>query len=63
MTPRNISKAGGRLLFPFIDGNAGLINDPVMIKLSNDKFWLSIADGDVLFMQPDWLWGAGSTQR
>ena len=50
MTPRNISKAtmGDCLYLPIIDGNAGLINDPVMIKLSENKFWLSIADSDVL---------------
>ena len=50
MTPRNISRAkvGDCLYLPIIDGNAGLINDPVMIKLSENKFWLSIADSDVL---------------
>ena len=50
MTPRNISKAkvGDCLYLPIIDGNAGLLNDPVMIKLSENKFWLSIADSDVL---------------
>ena len=50
MTPRNISKAkvGDCLYIPIIDGNASMINDPVMLKLSENKFWLSIADSDVL---------------
>jgi len=50
MTPRDISKAlvGDCLYIPIIDADAGLINDPVMLKLSEDRFWLSIADSDVL---------------
>ena len=50
MTPRNIARAsiGDCLYIPLIDENAGLINDPVLLKLSKDKFWLSIADSDVL---------------
>lgn len=50
MTPRDIGKAkvGDCLYIPIIDANAGLINDPVMLKLAEDRFWLSIADSDVL---------------
>ena len=50
MTPRDISKAkmGDCLYIPIIDAHAGLINDPVMLKLAEDRFWLSIADSDVL---------------
>jgi dimethylsulfoniopropionate demethylase len=50
ITPRNISKAkiGDCFYIPIIDANAGLINDPVMLKLAEDRFWLSIADSDVL---------------
>lgn len=50
MTPRDISKAkvGDCLYVPLIDDRAGLINDPVLLKLSDDTFWLSIADSDVL---------------
>jgi dimethylsulfoniopropionate demethylase len=50
MTPRDIGKAiiGDCFYVPIIDANAGLINDPVMLKLAEDKFWLSIADSDVL---------------
>ncbi|MEK6204931.1 MAG: dimethylsulfoniopropionate demethylase [Amylibacter sp.] len=50
MTPRDIGKAlvGDCFYVPIIDADAGLINDPVMLKLAEDKFWLSIADSDVL---------------
>ncbi len=50
MTPRDIKKArvGDCFYIPIIAPNAGLINDPVMLKLAEDSFWLSIADSDVL---------------
>ena len=50
MTPRDINQAlvGDCFYIPIIDADAGLINDPVMLKLAEDKFWLSIADSDVL---------------
>ena len=50
MTPRDINQAlvGDCFYVPIIDADAGLINDPVMLKLAEDKFWLSIADSDVL---------------
>ena len=50
MTPRNISKAdvGDCYYLPIIDENAGIINDPVLLKLGKERFWLSIADSDVL---------------
>lgn len=50
MTPRKISgaKVGDCLYVPIVDPNGGMINDPVLLKLSDDKFWLSIADSDVL---------------
>ena len=50
ITPRDLSKAvpGKCLYVPLITEEAGLINDPVLLKISNSKFWLSIADSDVL---------------
>ena len=55
MTPRDISRAaiGQCLYVPLIDEHAGMINDPVLLKLADDRFWLSIADSDVL------LWAKG----
>ena len=50
MTPRKISEAkiGDCMYIPIIDDKAGIINDPVMLKLSETCYWLSIADSDVL---------------
>ncbi len=50
MTPRSISSArvGECLYVPIVDHTGGLINDPVLLKLADDRFWLSIADSDVL---------------
>ncbi len=50
MTPRNVGKAkiSDCLYLPILDDQAGLINDPVLLKLAEDRFWLSIADSDVL---------------
>ncbi len=55
MTPRDLrtAVAGQCLYTPLIDNNAGLLNDPVLLKLSEDHYWLSIADSDVL------LWAKG----
>ena len=33
---------------PIIDDNAGLINDPVILKLGEERWWISIADSDVI---------------
>jgi len=50
MTCRDLSNAKeGRCYYcPIIDDNAGLINDPVVLKINNNKWWLSIADSDVI---------------
>jgi len=61
MTPRDISKAavGHCLYVPIVDETGGLINDPVLLKLTNDRFWLSIADSDVLLYAKGLAIGAG----
>ena len=50
MTPRDLrqAKIGQCLYITLIDQNAGMINDPILLKLGEDHFWLSIADSDVL---------------
>ena len=30
-------------------GSGNLVNDPVVLKLAEDKWWISIADSDVIF--------------
>ncbi len=55
MTPRDLSRAvvGQCVYAPLVDVDGGLVNDPVILKLDEDRFWLSIADSDVL------LWAKG----
>ena len=55
MTPRSIKKmeTGKCFYIPIIDETAGMINDPVLLKLDDDMFWISIADSDIL------LWAKG----
>jgi dimethylsulfoniopropionate demethylase len=55
MTPRDLSKAtiGQCLYAPLVDEAGGMINDPVILKLTEDRFWISISDSDVL------LWAKG----
>ena len=51
MTCRDLSKSKiGRCYYcPLIDNDGNLINDPVILKLSEDRWWISIADSDVIF--------------
>lgn len=55
MTPRDLSRArvGQCLYAPLIDEQAGMINDPICLKLAEDCYRFSIADSDVL------LWAKG----
>jgi dimethylsulfoniopropionate demethylase len=50
MTCRDLSKSkDGRCYYcPIIDDQAGIINDPVVLRLSHEKWWISIADSDVI---------------
>jgi len=50
MTCRDLSKSKvGRCYYcPIIDDNAGLVNDPVILKIDENRWWISIADSDVI---------------
>ena len=50
LTPRDIKKCavGQAMYAPFLDFDGGFLNDPVMLKISEDCYWFSIADGDSL---------------
>ena len=49
MTCRNLSKAKvGRCFYaPIIDEQGNMINDPIILKLDENKWWISLADSDV----------------
>jgi aminomethyltransferase len=55
LTPRDLSRCavgqGKYVLITAEDG--GIINDPVLLRLGEDHFWLALADSDVL------LWAKG----
>ena len=50
LTPRNIKKcAKGQAMYaPFLDFKGGFINDPVLLKIDENCYWFSLADGDAL---------------
>jgi len=51
LTPRDLSKlAVGQCKYVLITNNeGGILNDPVLLRLAENHFWLSLADSDVLF--------------
>jgi len=55
LTPRNLSKcAVGQCKYVFITtAEGGMVNDPILLRLGENHFWLSLADSDVL------LWAKG----
>jgi len=55
LTPRDLSKlAIGQCKYVLITNNeGGILNDPVLLRLAENHFWLSLADSDIL------LWAQG----
>ncbi|MEM9432687.1 MAG: glycine cleavage T C-terminal barrel domain-containing protein [Pseudomonadota bacterium] len=49
LTPRNLEKTrvGQGRYIPLCDHAGWLINDPVLLKLNTEKYWLSVADSDI----------------
>jgi len=50
LTPRNLSTcAVGQCKYVLLTTErGGIVNDPVLLRLAEDRFWLSLADSDVL---------------
>lgn len=55
LTPRDLSKlAVGQCKYILItNADGGILNDPVLLRLAENHFWLSLADSDIL------LWAQG----
>ncbi len=55
LTPRNLSKmAVGQCKYILItNADGGILNDPILLRLAENHFWISLADSDVL------LWAQG----
>lgn len=51
LTPRNLEpmQPGMCYYVPMVDETGGMLNDPVAVKVEEDRFWVSIADSDLLF--------------
>lgn len=55
LTPRDLSSmAVGQCKYVLItNADGGILNDPIMLRLAEDRFWISLADSDIL------LWAQG----
>ncbi|MGC6412989.1 MAG: glycine cleavage T C-terminal barrel domain-containing protein [Candidatus Puniceispirillaceae bacterium] len=55
LTPRNVAKvAVGQCRYIFLcNQDGGLLNDPVMLRIAEDRFWICCADADM------YMWAKG----
>jgi glycine cleavage system aminomethyltransferase T len=61
LTPRDLSKCpvgGGRYVL-LTDEAGGIVNDPVLLRLEHERFWLACSDSDVLLWAKGVARGAG----
>ncbi|MDQ2088998.1 dimethylsulfoniopropionate demethylase [Marimonas arenosa] len=51
LTPRDLRGMlpGQCYYVPIVDETGGMLNDPVAVKLAEDRWWVSIADSDLLY--------------
>lgn len=61
LTPRDLRGMlpGQCFYVPIVDETGGMLNDPVAVKLSDDRWWVSIADSDLLL----WIKGLANGYR
>ena len=61
LTPRDLrSMLPGQCFYvPIVDETGGMLNDPVAVKLSEERWWISIADSDLLL----WVKGIANGYR
>ncbi len=61
LTPRDLRGMlpGQCYYVPIVDETGGMLNDPVAVKLAEDRWWISIADSDLLF----WVKGIANGYR
>tara|TARA_R110002049_G_scaffold123962_1_gene279318 strand:- start:55 stop:1158 length:1104 start_codon:yes stop_codon:yes gene_type:complete len=61
LTPRDLRPMvpGQCYYVPIVDETGGMLNDPVAVKLDEDRWWISIADSDLLF----WVKGIAQGYR
>ena len=51
LTPRNLAKMQDDqcVYIPVVDERGGMLNDPVALRVGEDRWWISIADSDLRF--------------
>ncbi len=61
LTPRDLRgmTPGQCFYVPIVDETGGMLNDPVAVKLAEDRWWVSIADSDLLY----WVKGIANGWR
>ncbi|WP_170371107.1 dimethylsulfoniopropionate demethylase [Ruegeria arenilitoris] len=61
LTPRDLRGMlpGQCYYVPIVDETGGMLNDPVAVKLADDRWWISIADSDLLL----WVKGLANGYR
>ncbi len=50
ISPRDLDRMAADQCYymPAVDRDGGMLNDPVLVKLAEDHFWISVADSDYL---------------
>ncbi len=61
ITPRHIApcEVGQCVYAPLADQDGLVVNDPIILRLAQDRFWISIADSDVLLWVKGIAYGRG----
>ena len=61
LTPRDLRgmMPGQCYYIPVVDETGGMLNDPVALKISDERYWISIADSDLLL----WVKGIANAYR
>ncbi len=50
-TPRDLARMANDQCYyiPMVDAEGAVLNDPVLLKLADERYWVSLADSDMLF--------------
>ena len=65
MTPRDIGRCAiGQCKYaPVVDESGGIVNDPLILRLADDHFRVSVADSDVLLRASPSRWSRRNARR
>ena len=65
LTPRDLTtcEVGGCKYVILCDEHGGIINDPVLLRMDRNRFWLALADSDALLWAKGVAYGSGLDVR